>query len=459
MRRNPLRILLLAWLVGATSHAQERYMDVVQKHRRPQFYAEFVALPASRFDSVRLAGQVKLSYDNSFFVKTPDGKFSTDLTFSVEALQKNVAVARKIERKTVVVGSHEETTNRNEFVEATFFLPLKKGDYELAVEVTNNDLQKSLRMERLTLQLSKEIVASKAGNVKLSQPFFVTRPKFFGDSLRLQPLGASGNGAFGRDFIAAIYAHLEDDSLKEASYQLFEKRDNREIFVSSRTLSPKELLYVSELRETSDRAAFAAKRQNAPSARLLALADFNAKAIGNARYVLKVNFLTQKGENLETKKEFDNAWIDMPYPLYDIELATRLMEGIMLASEEAKEILDGNPNEQRRKFLAFWKTHDPTPDTEFNEALEEYFRRVDYAFFNFYTNREYGWRTDRGKVYIRFGKPTEITREFPSNRPTREIWIYKNLNKRFVFSDLSNTGNYELISESTLEPEELSNPN
>lgn len=429
-------------------------MDIVQKHRRPQFFAEFVAFPAERLDSLKLMGHVRLSYDNAFFVRTPDGKFSTDLTFSVEALQGGSAIARKIARKTIVVDSHEETTSRDKFAEVTFFLPLKKGDYEMAIEVTNNDLQKSLRMERVPLRLSKELVASKDGKIKLSQPFFVERPTPVGDSLWLRPLGVSGNGAFGRDFVGALYACLGGDSLRDLSYQLFEKRDQREILVSSRTLSPKDWLYISELAETTDGTGLAAMRQPRRSPRLLALIDFNAKALANARYVLKLTLLTDKAERLEVKKEFDNAWINMPYPLYDIELATRLMEGIMLTSGEASRLLEGNPTEQRRKFLDFWKTHDPTPDTEFNEALEEYFRRVDYAFFNFYTNRDYGWRTDRGKVYIRFGKPTEVTREFPANRPTREIWIYKNLNKRFVFSDISNTGNYELVSESTLAPEE-----
>jgi len=187
-----------------------------------------------------------------------------------------------------------------------------------------------------------------------------------------------------------------------------------------------------------------AERGKKATGELLAFIDFNAKAIANARYALKVTAVSEKGGVVEVKKEFDNAWINMPYPLYDIELAVRLMEGIMITSDEVGKLLDGNPAEQRRKFLAFWKAQDPTPDTEFNEALEEYFRRVDYTFFNFYTNREYGWRTDRGRVYIRYGKPTEVSREFPANRPTREIWIYKNLNKRFVFSDITNTGNYNL---------------
>ncbi|MFN3344551.1 MAG: GWxTD domain-containing protein [Chloroherpetonaceae bacterium] len=428
-------------------------MDIVQKYRRPQFFAEFIALPATHSDSLKLMGNIRLSYDNSFFVKTPDGKFATDLTFTTELLQKNIAVTRSIRRKIVTVNTHEETLNRTEFVETIFTLPLKKGDYEVAVEVTNNDLQKSLRMERQTLKFSAEPTTSKQGGIKASQLLFVERPKINDDSISLQPLGVSGNGVFGRDYVAMLYVQLNADSVSEISYQLFEKQDQREFLVSSGKVSPSNLFYTNTLRESTEDALLIADREKKENAQMLAFIDFNAKTIANARYVLKVKIVSEKGGIVEVKKEFDNAWINMPYPLYDIELAVRLMEGIMITNDELGKLLEGNAAEQRRKFLAFWKTHDPTPDTEFNEALEEFFRRVDYTFFNFYTNREFGWRTDRGRVYIRFGKPTEVSREFPLNRPTREIWIYKNLNKRFVFSDITNTGNYELVSESQLESE------
>ncbi len=453
MKRSCLTFLIITMALSEWAVAQDRYMDIVQKYRRPQFFAEFIALPAAKSDSLKLIGNIRLSYDNSFFVKNPDGKFATDLTFTTEVLQKNVAVTRRIRRKIVTVNSHEETLNRTEFVETIFILPLKKGDYEVAVEVTNNDLQKSLRMERQSLKLSAEPVTSKQGGMKASQLLFIDRPKITSDSVGIEPLGVSGNGVFGRDFLAMLYIHLDSDSLREVSYQLFEKQDQREIPISSGKLSANNLFYITALRESPEEARLIAERGKKATGELLAFIDFNAKAIANARYVLKVTAVSEKGGTVEVKKEFDNAWINMPYPLYDIELAVRLMEGIMITSDEVGKLTDGNPAEQRRKFLAFWKAQDPTPDTEFNEALEEYFRRVDYTFFNFYTNREYGWRTDRGRIYIRYGKPTEVLREFPANRPTREIWIYKNLNKRFVFSDITNTGNYELVAESQLENE------
>ena len=45
---------------------------------------------------------------------------------------------------------------------------------------------------------------------------------------------------------------------------------------------------------------------------------------------------------------------------------------------------------------------DPTPSTEHNELMEEYYRRVSYSNENFDGWKD-GWETDRGMIYILFG--------------------------------------------------------
>jgi GWxTD domain-containing protein len=66
-------------------------------------------------------------------------------------------------------------------------------------------------------------------------------------------------------------------------------------------------------------------------------------------------------------------------------------------------------DEERDNFIeAFWQRRDPTPDTEENEYKEEHYRRIAYA------NEHYaagipGWKTDRGRIYIMYGPPDEIS--------------------------------------------------
>jgi len=62
----------------------------------------------------------------------------------------------------------------------------------------------------------------------------------------------------------------------------------------------------------------------------------------------------------------------------------------------------------RDRFIEqFWKRRDPTPDTEENEYKEEHYRRIFYA-NEHYAEHVPGWRTDRGRTYIMYGKPDSI---------------------------------------------------
>ncbi len=68
------------------------------------------------------------------------------------------------------------------------------------------------------------------------------------------------------------------------------------------------------------------------------------------------------------------------------------------------------PGAKERYLKAFWAAHDPTPGPG-NATKEEFDRRVEYSNANFSTPLEPGMRTDRGRVYIKYGEPDEIRRE------------------------------------------------
>jgi GWxTD domain-containing protein len=66
-------------------------------------------------------------------------------------------------------------------------------------------------------------------------------------------------------------------------------------------------------------------------------------------------------------------------------------------------------DEEREQFIEqFWLRRDPTPDTEENEFKEEHYRRIAYANERFASGFA-GWKMDRGRIYIMYGPPDEIT--------------------------------------------------
>jgi|WetSurMetagenome_2_1015567.scaffolds.fasta_scaffold62421_1 GWxTD domain-containing protein len=97
-----------------------------------------------------------------------------------------------------------------------------------------------------------------------------------------------------------------------------------------------------------------------------------------------------------------------------------------IISKEERKIFRELPESGRDDFIAeFWKRRDPTPETERNEFKIEYEDRVAKAAIMFRGEGRPGWRTDRGRIFILFGPPSErLTYPMDASGYCREIWYY-----------------------------------
>ncbi|MCX7975039.1 MAG: GWxTD domain-containing protein [Candidatus Aminicenantes bacterium] len=121
----------------------------------------------------------------------------------------------------------------------------------------------------------------------------------------------------------------------------------------------------------------------------------------------------------------------------------------IITSEERKIFLELPDSEKDTFIEEFWRRRDPDPETEENEFKIEYFNRLEKANELFLGEGRPGWLTDRGRIYILFGPPTDrIT--YPMGTPgsggrgCQEIWYYGNF--PVVFLDESCTGHYVLVT-------------
>lgn len=117
----------------------------------------------------------------------------------------------------------------------------------------------------------------------------------------------------------------------------------------------------------------------------------------------------------------------------------------LIATKAEINALEDAPEEARAEaWTKFWDERDPTPGTPDNEFKNSFFQRVRYANEN-YGVLEPGWRSDRGRIYIKYGQPEQV-----ESRPSRvdglavEVWTYIDLGLRFVFVDYDGFGRYEL---------------
>ncbi len=118
-------------------------------------------------------------------------------------------------------------------------------------------------------------------------------------------------------------------------------------------------------------------------------------------------------------------------------------------------------DEERDTFIEnFWLRRNPNPDSPENEFREEHYARIAYANEHFAAGKP-GWRTDRGHIYIAYGKPDSID-SHPSGgsyqRPTEEgggetstfpfeVWHYRYIegvgdNIDIEFVDTCQCGDY-----------------
>ncbi len=135
----------------------------------------------------------------------------------------------------------------------------------------------------------------------------------------------------------------------------------------------------------------------------------------------------------------------------------------IITKDEKKAFNQLKTDEERENFIEnFWRRRDPNPDTEENEYREEYYERIAYA-NEHYASGIPGWRTDRGRTYIAWGKPDSVE-SHPSggsyDRPSYEgggstttypfeIWFYRHLDNvgdglEIEFVDPTGTGEYRL---------------
>ncbi|MDZ7402435.1 MAG: GWxTD domain-containing protein [candidate division KSB1 bacterium] len=127
-----------------------------------------------------------------------------------------------------------------------------------------------------------------------------------------------------------------------------------------------------------------------------------------------------------------------------------------IATTEEKELFKKLNLRGKQEFLInFWQSKDPNPETAENEFMQEHFKRLAYAETSF----SGGINSDMGRIYIQYGPPIEIKRQFSTTEFSKpvQIWYYAiQGTTEFVFVDRSGDGKYVLVH--STHPDEYQNP-
>ena len=389
-----------------------------QSNRKKNNVEKFIVSPfieAINNDSIRIVTYIEIPYSCLTFIKKEE--------YYLALYQASISIVEKNKNKfghvvwsdSIKLSNYEETNsiirNRKHF--SSFTVPIN-STYEINAELQDRDTRK------------KGLIKKKVDLKKYSKIPQLTKPNFFlelkGDwgfkygkiptkGYRVRELGKGVDlqiCGFVDSSFYKINVYLNNDQYIDTLIWGSEEKGTQGFF--------NEIIFISS--------------EN--------LSGFK----NDFKIVLK-----QNNKTIEEKVSFSNFKSGVSTYVPNIEIAIKQMKYI-LTNSERKLLKKESKKNKEALFLKLWEKRDPTPTTELNELMDEYYRRVKYADENFDGWRK-GWESDRGMIYILFGPPDEIQRSntsFSNNTATVQIWSYYNVNKRFIFRDENGFGDYRLDS-------------
>ena len=386
-----------------------------------QAYTQTIILPGDSVSSVYFL--CKIPYQNLVFIKD-DSLYTAGFRLYLEITDTNSNfVRREIKDWQLQANSFEETNSPDVFAEGLIKIKLSKGSYNILPIITDKNATE-IRLKKVRVDISnKKYIASlivDSKKIKCSDQNFIHITNF-GDSL---PFGKEEC-----DFLIPV----TDTSKNEISVTVVSKKDT----VYSGELN-KSFVSNINLFECNGNVLISDKNEGIKTRNYI-LAGISEKIPEGPFFIIIDN-----GKDAKFKK--DVLWYDKPFSLKDPEAAIKALKSIE-KEDVVDSLLDLKKDLMYKGLVDYWKKLDPTPETQYNELMTEFYMRVDYTLKNFSTiSGVKGVQSDRGKVFIKYGKPDKIERSSNLQGKVVETWIYDKLHRKFVFVDEDGTGEFSLES-------------
>ena len=337
-------------------------------------------------------------------------------------------VARDIKDSKLTVPDFEATNAPSQFLQDFLSFKVAKNDYMVRATISDMNSAGDRPLKPIDVNLFSE-----DSSVVLN-PLIVDQKKIYcnnEDSFMLS--NSAGNIPFSLNMYDLIIP-ISDTTVSQIEVSL--ENNGQEVSTLTSNQSSIEQLGISKC----DDELFLNKSSDHIWTRNFLLKNVNMK-LNEGDLILTVR---NKDKEIEKKIDMSVVWFNKPISLLNPEKAIEFLS-IIAPDSVVDELLSADEEEYPKVLYDYWKKFDPTPETSFNEIMYEFYSRVDYTMkeFNSISNNN-GAKSDRGVVYIRFGKPDKIDRTSTSQGEIIEIWTYYKPQRKFTFIDKIGTGNFTL---------------
>jgi GWxTD domain-containing protein len=206
------------------------------------------------------------------------------------------------------------------------------------------------------------------------------------------------------------------------------------------------------------------RRYRAPNT--VEIGTLNAVALKPGKYTLRLSLRdSPSGQKTQSQKGF---YVYQPPVLSAQPASTPTSLAVAIETLTTKELEDEfqkaryladkteidffsqlkTPQAQKDFLKEFWTRREAGSALEAPRRRVDYLRRVEVVTERYSSYTKKGWRTDRGRVFILFGKPDEVERHASEgvSKPY-EIWYYYQIENgvQFIFLDKNGFGDYDLV--------------
>ncbi|MEA2077812.1 MAG: GWxTD domain-containing protein [Candidatus Marinimicrobia bacterium] len=394
-------IVLTAILLLLSSGLFAQRMDKKWKIG-PEYKIEHVIRPSSELGKGELELNMSIPYDEIHFVKQNDqfkGRFDVSIMI-FENKEKRISESW-IEKLTV--NEFKLTNSRKKTIEMIKSYVLFPGKYRLEVLITDLKTQNRRKQVR-----EIDMTQLSSGPWMLGDLYFMDDLMVASDNKDMPEaiyVGFSASGIEGR-YPFSYTLRSRDNILKHAKFEIDLVKEKHEYVFPVRTADLNYNQYYLTLKTMID----------------------------STEYVREIPLRVQWSGTNSLIPNLKEAITQMRYLSHTGYFPMRTY----------KKMMNAEGDEQKDFFTETWKKIDPTPQTEINELMNEYYYRIHVANQRFSGHHE-GWRSDRGMIYIIYGEPDAVEEHHMEidSKPYM-IWYYYSVNRSFVFIDNTGFGDFQL---------------
>ncbi|MDT3696988.1 MAG: GWxTD domain-containing protein [Ignavibacterium sp.] len=416
-------IILLTYSTFAQSEFRSN-REVIQSGK--YYNSEIHFFPAS--GSFNVFYIYKISNSQLFFEKISD-QFKAGIAVNIEIKDSaGQIVDRGFDKQNVSTKDFDESNSDQLFINGLIKFNLPKGKYSFFPFISDLISKRERKLSSIQIDISDSNLILNPIVINPSVNICSDESEFY------QIINNSSAVPFNQPSNSLLIP-VTQNNINKLRYSIFSAESS---IVKDQVID--EMVFLNNNISICDKNAVLRKSAGQDSLKYFVIKNFSSRLTESP---IKIEIAI---DSLNTYKQIFNVdviWIHKPNSLSDSEQAIKFLENIE-PKEKVAELL--SKKDYTNTLYQYWKTKDPTPETNYNELMNEFYSRIDYCEVKFKPiSGNSGAKTDRGKIFIKYGSPDTIKRDSDINDKVVETWFFKQLNRSFIFIDSDGTGKFQLV--------------